>query len=207
MILHKGIQYTISLDGDKAVKTGSDRPPRTMRHYPERDSSALAGYIDELTAWRLIRDVASEARSSATPVSPEHIFIDGEGFTLSPWSESSDPRYAAPEGYDPVWALGATVFYLYLGCHVFQGLGGAGQTATTPVPTLRRQLPRLSRVIADCLNFDTGRRPSLEALCATAESNMDRCGKCQPEFPPLRNETADQNIDDNLEAVWPEEIK
>lgn len=211
MLIHKGDRYTIALEGD-TVRKSDGKGEITMPYYPERDATGIAGEIDELTAWEILRDVAGQAEGADTPVSPEHILIDGPRFILNPHSRSQDRRYMAPAGYDPVWALGASIFYIFLGCDVFQGRGGKGETATTPVPVLRRELPELSRLVADCLAFDPGKRPSLKTIAETAEKNILRCRENLSEFPPVRlNEGEDPKImkisDDDLERWWPEEMK
>lgn len=178
----------------------------SMAWYPERDADALAGDIDELTAWTLICDIAAEMRDSGTPVSPRHILIDGAGFRLSELATSHDARFTAPEGYSAVWALGATVFYLFMGCHVFQGLGGKVQTAATPVPVLRRELPELSETVARCLDFSPSRRPDTEELTRIARANIERCKKTAREFPPLREAPAKVYGHDETERLWPEEM-
>lgn len=205
MIIHKGKKYTIECKGDVAEKTDG-KSIRRMRYYPERDASALAGEIDELTAWRLLRDISRQASVSKTPISPEHILIDGEEFILSEWSESSDDRFNAPEGYEPVWALAASVFQIFLGCHVFQGMGGRGQSSTAPVPVLRRELPELSTLIARSLSYITGNRPTLREIEEIAEANVSRCESLKTEFPPRKEVSSHSIPSDELDKYWPEEM-
>jgi len=205
MKVHKGSKYTIITDGITAEKSDGSTV-RMMKYYPERDTSALAGEIDELTAWQMIYDVANQATDSKTPVSPEHILIDGNHFVLSEWSGSEDDRFIAPEGYSPVWALAATVFYVYLGCHVFQGLGGKGQTATAPIPTLRHELTELSALITRCLDFNPANRPDMKEIANIAVSNLKRCESMRAEFPALK-EVPDNTITaDEIDTYWPEEM-
>lgn len=206
MIIHKGKKYTITAEGNVAFKSDG-KSSKKMKNFPERDINPIAGEIDEITAWIILRDIATQlSEFSTTPVIPEHIFIDGNSFKLSEWSGSTDKRFIAPEGYDPVWALGATVFYTFLGCYVFQGLGGEGQTLMTPIPTLRRDLPELSRLIVTCLNFSPQQRPSLQEIIGTASINIERCKSIQSEFPPLKMaDTHAEQIYD-IDSYWPEEM-
>lgn len=203
--IHKGKKYTITTDGIIAEKSDGNNI-RRMKYYPERDIAAIAGEIEELTAWQILHDVAKQAKDSETPISPEHIFIDGSGFILSEWSNSRDEKFNAPEGYSHVWALAATVFYNYLGCHVFQGLGGKGQTKTAPIPTLRCELPELSNLIIRCLDFNPDKRPSMTEIIRITEENIERCKSQQNDFPPLKKVPETVINADEIDTYWPEEM-
>ena len=203
--IHKGKKYAITTDGLTAVKSDGSST-RSIKYYPERDIAALAGEIDELTAWQILQDVAKQCKDIKTPISPEHILIDGDGFILSEWSESQDERFIAPQGYSPAWALAATVFYAYLGCHVFQGLGGKGQTQTAPIPTLRRELPELSNLIIKCLDFNPSKRPSITEIVNIAKDNIERCKSQQSDFPPLKKFSESKITADEIDSYWPEEM-
>lgn len=205
MIIHRGDKYTISAVHDIAEKSDG-KSSRKMKFYPQRDVAAIAGEIDELTAWQIFHDISDTVSKVKTPVSPQHILMDGNGFILSEWSESIDPKFTAPEGYDAVWALGATVFYVFLGCHVFQGLGGKGQTKTAPVPTLRRELPELSKFVSRCLDYTPKRRPTMKEILKESSENIDRCLKNMSEFPPLKNDEEKIITADEIDAYWPEDM-
>lgn len=204
MTIHKGPRYTIEIVGGRAVKTGGDKS-LDAPYYPERDAGALAGEIDETTAWQILHDIAKQSAHMATPICPEHIFIDGDNFVLSPWSESTDSSYEAPEGYEKVWALAASVFYIFMGCKVFQGLGGKGQSANAPVPVLRRELPELSSLIASCLAFNPANRPSTKDIERISTLNFERCKKNKDEFPPLKS-CSSFAIADETNNLWPDEM-
>lgn len=205
MRIHTGKKYAISTDGTYAEKTDG-ATVRRMRFFPERDIRAIAGEIDELAAWRIFHDVAVSAHATSTPISPDHIFIDGGGFVLSEWSRSVDSRFVAPEGYSPVWALGATVFFSFLGCHVFQGLGGRGQSASTPVPTMRKGLPELSELVARCLDFTPCRRPSLDVIASSASENIVRCESAKIELPPEKISKTGAVSAGDTDMWWPERM-
>lgn len=205
MLIHKGEKYEISSSGDTASKSDGTIV-RTMKFYPERDLYNISGEIDEQTAWQILLDIATQARSVKTHISPDHILIDGNGFYLSEWSESKDTRFVAPEGYSSVWALGASVFYVFLGCHVFQGLGGKGQTSTAPIPTLRRELPELSCMIARCLDFTPEKRPTLKEIASISIENIERCKSLRSEFPPLKSIENSRISLDEIDRLWPDEM-
>lgn len=202
MIIHKGPKYQITVaEGLQTAEKSDGTMVATMAYYPERDAAVIAGTIDESTAWRLLRDIAKSLPSD-TPVSPEHILIDGDGFILAEWSRSHDPRFCAPEGYSEIWALGATAFYIFMGCTVFQGLGGRAQRATTPIPTMRRDAPELSNLVARCLSFDPAKRPDYKEIVSIAEKHL-----LTPQVSDLPLKKPLSNISpDTLDQLWPEEM-
>lgn len=202
---YKGDRFCISTDGVTAEKSDW-KTSRRMKYYPERDIEAVAGETDELTAWKILRDVALQASKSGTPISPSHVFIDGSDFVLSEWSESLDPRFVAPEGYSEVWALAATVFYVFLGCHVFQGLGGRGQTPASPIPVLRKNLTELSTLIVRCLDFNPELRPSLTEIAELADSSIKRCRGVRNELPRKNIYNPNKVTADEIDSFWPEEM-
>lgn len=202
---YKGDRFCISTDGVTAEKTDG-KTSRQMKYYSERDIVAIAGEIDELTAWKILRDVALQASKSSTPISPSHVFIDGTGFVLSEWSESLDQRFVAPEGYSEAWALAATVFYVFLGCHVFQGLGGRGQTPASPIPVLRKNLGELSSLIVSCLDFKPAKRPTLAEIADIAEKNIERCNGIKNELPRKDIYNHNKVTADEIDSFWPEEM-
>lgn len=205
MLLHKGNKYEITTSGENAIKSDGNNI-RRMRFYPERDAYNISGEIDELTAWLILRDISGQAQHLGTPISPDHILISREGFHLAEWSESMDRKFIAPEGYSHVWALGASVFRIFLGCDVFQGLGGKGQTKSSPVPSLRRELPELSSIISLCLGFDPLQRPLLEEIKSISDKNIQRCLARHDDFPPLKPaEIIPVSLDD-IDKYWPEEM-
>lgn len=203
-LIHKGDRFSIYQDGDEAVKI-DEKSERRMHFYPQRDASAIAGEIDELTTWQIIRTLATSAHNCCTPISPQHILLDGDDFILNEWSESIDPRFSSPEGYEPVWAIGATIFFLFMGNHVLQGRGGKAQSASTPIPLLRRELPVLSSLIMDCLNFNPQRRPSLSELEKIANENLQRCIENAPDFPRLK-ESSSYISSGITDIFWPDEM-
>ena len=202
MIIHKSDKYTITTDGITAVKTGPEGA-REMPFFPERDVEAVAGEIDELTAWQLLYDLAVQAPVLQTPVMPSHIFIDGNGFRLSEWSASEDSRFTAPEGYCKIWAIGATVFFLFMGCHVFHGLGGKGQTSTTPIPKLRKDLDDLNRIVEKCLRYRKEERASFEELMTVARINRERLSN-RAIRGPKRKVRKSGPSSTTLDELWPE---
>lgn len=205
MLIHKGDKYEITQEGEVATKSDG-ATHRTMKFYPERDIYNISGEIDELTAWQILHDIANQAQTVKTPISPDHILIDRTGFHLSEWSESKDFRFVAPEGYSAIWALGASVFYAFLGCHVFQGLGGKGQSPTAPIPTLRKDLPELSSIIDRCLDFQLQKRPALKEIVELSKVNISRCKSLQPEFPPLKTSENNKISLDEIDRHWPDEM-
>lgn len=93
--------------------------------YPEGPASALAGEIDEKTAWQILHDIARSADTSRIAICPDTIFIDNSGFALAENNRGDNTRYKAPEGYSASWALAASVFFIFMGIDIFHGRGGS----------------------------------------------------------------------------------
>ena len=96
--------------------------------YPEGPASALAGEIDEKTAWQILHDIARSADTSRIAICPDTIFIDNSGFALAENNRGDNTRYKAPEGYSASWALAASVFFIFMGIKmatdgVLRGIG------------------------------------------------------------------------------------
>lgn len=204
--IYKGEKYEITTDGIRAYKTGGTTK-REMPFFPERDIEALAGDIDEETAWRIVLAVANGWEEKPTPINPAHILIADEGFMVSEWSESTDNRFEAPEGYCAVWALGATTFYMTMGCHVFHGLGGKAQTPSTPVPLLRKDYPELNALVGACLQYEKAKRPEMGSIAGIALKNIERLGKMSQERRKKKNIENGQEGRTELENLWPDEMK
>lgn len=177
---------------------------KDILRYPQRDASALVGELDELSAWHLLYNIATQAQTLTLPIFPENIFLDGFDFVLCDAFANPDECFIAPEGYEPAWALGATVFYLVLGCHVMHGRGGKAQTSSTPIPTLRGEMPQLSRMIKRCLDFNPQMRPSIEEIASDAEKNMTRCKAQRSEFPPIKENH--ESVTADIDKFWPDEM-
>jgi serine/threonine protein kinase len=133
-------------------------------------------------------------------IKPSNILWNGDMFILSDFSccqkindkksgtspscndDKSSYRFDAPELFDgervvesDIWSLGATVFYLYMGCHVFNGLGGRSQKRESPLPYMRRTLPELSNLISQCLSYDCSQRPTVDDVVRIAKEQNLQC--------------------------------
>lgn len=211
-IINKGAKYTIYLekcDGTERVcKVGVGTPDRYSEYFPERDIAPLAGTMSEKDLWSLISDIVPEIDRSSSKISPQHIFIKNDGhFTLSPYSESDDERFRAPEGYDPIWALGATIFFMVLEVPVFNGYGGRFQKFDTPIPFVRRNMKELSEVVAKCLKYTPLERPSKEDILSIANLNLERLAKSLSKRNIKKNSTSSiSHIDVNIDKIWPEKM-
>lgn len=143
-----------------------------------------AGYFTELQIWTLIRDIISRMSTAGqVAIEPKNVFISGNSFILGKNTEASK-EFSAPEQTGKnstpteagkIWQIGATAYYLFMGCSVFAGFGGKIQTADSEVPQMRKDLPLLSETIAHCLAFDPANRPAAAELLKTAETEIARC--------------------------------
>lgn len=204
MIIFKGERHIIRAKGSKALKE-SPEGMLEMAYFPERDVEAIAGELDEAGAWQLLRDVADQAQNSSVPICPSHILIDGNNFRLAEWSRGYEMAYLSPQGYSASWALGATVFFVFMDCPLFGGEGGKVQRASTPVPSMRKGLEELNEVVSRCLAYNPEERPSLAEIRATAIKNMERLKKEKPAERVLKRKGGEGRTP--LEESWPEEME
>lgn len=172
----------------------------------------VASHLSERMAWQLLRDVAgSDAFPTATPTAFS-ILWNGERFVLSHGATMVDDaetaHFIAPEGSGStashVWSLAATVFYLFMGCHVFNGLGGKAQHEKSPLPYIRKSLPELSEFIMQCLHFDPSQRPDAGKVAEYATAQLKRIASTNMERPKkTMNGIANPRSADDF---WPEEM-
>ena len=172
--------------------------------YPEGPASALAGEIDEKTAWQILHDIARSADTSRIAICPDTIFIDNSGFALAENNRGDNTRYKAPEGYSASWALAASVFFIFMGIDIFHGRGSSVQNANTPIPIMRQGLDALNSIIADSLSFDPKRRPTLESIAGVAEKELHRLAAAKEECEQSPKTASVLPTDDDLEKYWPE---
>lgn len=170
--------------------------------YPEGDIRPLAGDMDESTAWRLIADMAGSDLVDWAEICPPHIMISGNGFDLNFDGECED-AYIGPEGYEEVWALGATVFYMMTGCNVFMGNGGKYQRATTPIPALYCSDDRLASLVSRMLAYDPATRPRLDEIASIAGEVLDGL---KEEPRPLKRRAVRAVLPEDLDTYWPEQM-
>lgn len=122
--------------------------------------------------------------------------------------DNDDFRYQAPERYTlgdtacDIWSLGATIFRLYMGCHVFNGLGGRAQQPASPLPYMRKSQPTLSLLVQDCLNHNPAQRPTAQDINTLAQSELTRLSTVVPQRKPKLAEAAHQ--DTTQQDYWPE---
>lgn len=166
-----------------------------------RSVDGVAAHLGEKMMWRLIENISSALAEihgngfGHFDVKPSNILWNGDAFLLSDFgacaplheakaedaaTDGSSFRFDAPELFtqrcaaSDVWSLGATVFFLYMGCHVFCGLGGRAQHSDSPVPYMRKSLPELSMLVQRCLDFDASKRPSAKEINEIARRELLR---------------------------------
>lgn len=181
--------------------------------------SDLAGYCSEMTAWRLLHDIAgalSQMQGSFPHLAPLSIAVTEEGAfqLLGNQAAKADSIYDAPEcqkdaptSAGAVWSLAATTFYAVMGCNVMNGKGGAAQQPQSKVPYMRSEMADLSVLVQRCLDYEPTQRPTPRELFQTAASHLERWHDRVRSGPRLRPPHADsldrerQNTDS-----WPEEM-
>ena len=198
-----------------------------LEKYPEGTAEGFAGYCDELTAWQMIVDVATQVQSPSVPpggedwhapmeISPSCIAINGNVFVLVPLQDCHDDTFVAPEliggkttatEKSAVWSLAATVFRMVMGCNIMNGRGGKAQKATSKLPFMRSEMPEMSRLVQQCLDYDASKRPTLAEVLATAKNNLERCKEELKDGPRMKPETASSTSAVEADSsAWPEEM-
>lgn len=163
-----------------------------------RSVDAVAGFIDETLLWQLIRDVSGALRYIHSQgwihlnIAPSNILWNGTSFLLTDFGtctaadvatdgivvENESYQYAAPERVSKpsyacdIWSLGATVFHLFMGCHVFNGLGGSVQQSHSPLPYMRKTMPAMSELVMACLEFNPSDRPTASTIFEKASEEI-----------------------------------
>lgn len=173
----------------------------------------IAGFMSELHVWQLLYEISSTLTKSYHGVNAYNITWDEQHFSLSDKEVGKDnyrfeshevSRGQACEASD-IWSLGAVAFYMHMGCHVFNGRGGASQTAESPVPFMRKEMKELSETLQRCLSFDPQKRPTAEQLCETAKAQMMRAQSSNG----LREKKIERNghiVMSSIDDFWPEEM-
>lgn len=194
-----------------------------LEKYPEGTAEGFAGYCDELTAWQMIVDVATQVQSpqgedwrAPMEISPSCIAINGNGFVLVPLQDCHDDAFVAPEliggkttatEKSAVWSLAATVFRMVMGCNIMNGRGGKAQKATSKLPFMRSEMPEMSRLVQQCLDYDASKRPTLAEVLATARENLECCKEELKDGPRMKPETASSTSAVEADSsAWPEEM-
>ena len=166
-----------------------------------RSVDCVAGHVSVRMIWRLIHDICSaldcihSAGYIHHNVNPSNILWDGKLFLLTGFSLCSPShscmddkhsicrnshRFTAPEvlpdasSMTDVWSLGATIFHLYMGSFVFNGLGGRAQHYGSPLPYMRKSLPALSNLVQQCLSFNPDDRPTAHEIYGLARMELDK---------------------------------
>ena len=178
----------------------------------------LAGYCNELTAWRILRDISASLLKQAGAVSPALIMVRDDGFELERVEGAVDiGGFEAPEvkgdahnEASAVWSLAASVFYLVMGCQIMNGKGGKGQHATSKVPYMRSELAKMSELVQQCLQYRPELRPSAKKVNKIATEQYKICAEIVSRGPKFRKKTGatDEKTSINNElAFWPEPMR
>lgn len=181
----------------------------------------IAGYMSERHVWQMLHEVATALAQLHSKgvrhrgVNPMNICWDELHFSLAPYFEDSKRdeayKYEAPEAADgrpclpsDVWSLGATAFYMHMGCHVFSGRGGKAQTAETPVPFMRKEQKDLSELVYNCLKYNAEDRPTAEQIAHAAEECLEKWPNHAAVRPRKAAQTAQSAAP--IGHFWPEEM-
>lgn len=182
--------------------------------------SELAGHCNELAAWQILKEVSKAfSRMGLRRIDPYCIEIGDDGH----FSLSSETELAKHNGFDApeaagsqmaesgvVWSLGATVFFVVMGCQVMNGRGGKGQHESSKLPYMRSEWPEMSELVQQCLQFNPVRRPSLQQIHDKALQQHQRCTDEIRKGPKLKTTgkttTTETDLGQDL-AFWPETMQ
>ncbi len=172
-------------------------------------SLAIAGYADERTLWLLLRDVAQQLRTlhaqgtTHGALDAQHVTVQGKTFFLV--ENTSADETAPASAPDDIWALGALVYRLALGCELFGGRGQKAQNADTPLPVLRNGWNELNRLVRRMLDCSPAMRPTAESIAHAAEEALSH--PAVPHWQPQKSALAENALPtDELDRLWPEKF-
>ena len=184
-------------------------------------TSDLSGHCNESTAWQILKETSETLiHKGLHPIDPYCIEIRDDGHFSLDLAAASDNHngFDAPETTEnqlaesgSVWSLGATVFFIAMGCQVMNGKGGKAQHESSKLPYMRSALPLLSETIQQCLHYHPESRPSLQKIHDLAVQWFDFCNdevKKGPKFQEkgqLISDTAGQTGKEL--DFWPEAMQ
>lgn len=168
----------------------------------------IAGYMTSRSVWAMLRklSVVCQENTFDISLSPASILFDNDDIVVE---RSAD----ADAGFLPcdscgeasvVWTIGALAFYALMGVRVFDGQGGANQTAATTVPRIGAAHcdNELGDLLFRCLSFDPLARPSLSGIVAAADNALQK-----PAIPRKTLSNAQgMAYKTSLVKFWPDEI-
>ena len=205
-----------------------------MPHCMERSADGIAGYCSEQTAWKFLFDVASGIAHIHNKgyihhdIKPSNILITDSGFAIGDFGgcfkhdehsahleeDITSHAFSAPEWSkdrtdivqkSDIWALGASVFQMIMGVHIFSGRGGKVQKADTLLPSLPkdRYSKELSSLICSCLAFNPFDRPSAEEIRDIARQKLATSTQRERK---IKN-AGYREITNGIAECWPEEME
>lgn len=221
---HPNILSPIALLSDEA------RCAMVLPYCKGRSVDAVVGHMNEGLLWQLVRDVSGALDKIHSQgwmhlsVNPSNILWDGTSFLLADYGACAAAdaerdavatgggayQYDAPERFSKascacdVWSLGATVFHLYMGCHVFNGLGGSVQQPHSPLPYMRKSMPALSELVMGCLAYNPSERPLPSVLYERACEEMRKRPMFQKSRP--KKQDAQTSATTRNSTFWPDDM-
>lgn len=183
-------------------------------------ASELAGHCNELTAWQILKEVSEPLiRMGLRSIDPYCIEIGDDGHFLLDSKPKLDkhcsfdaPEVAANQITETgvVWSLGASLFFVVLGCQVMNGKGSKGQQESSKLPYMRSEWPEMSELVQQCLHFSPARRPSFQQIHDKALQQHQRCMDEIKKGPKFKNtgKASPTGTDFGQElAFWPEAMQ
>lgn len=168
-----------------------------------RSVKSIGGEVGEFALWNMLRDISAalaviHSKGSAHgSIRPSHILYTGKEFVITQPKAMSYYKIT-----DDIWDVGATIFFMCMGCHVFQGHGRKAQKKDSPLPYMRKSMPELSEIVRNCLDINVKQRPTAEWLFAISNDKLLNWVPRKREF--RRTERHNINIATDF---WPDEMR
>lgn len=168
-----------------------------------RSVESIGGDVGEFALWNMLRDIAAALAAIHSiglvhgSIRPTHVLYTEKEFVITQPKVMSYYKMA-----DDIWDVGATIFFMCMGCYVFQGYGRKAQKRASPLPYMRKSMPELSEIVRNCLDFNIEYRPTAEQLFTISNNKLLNWTPRKREVRQTESHKINVSID-----FWPDEMR